>query len=429
MKFIRSLHEMATGAGAVGGGAVTGAHDIGAHGGHQTSADLTRNKKRRKNKKKNKSVGETNMIRREVPNSLFHGGVFNVSEEKTKSKESKIPANTDAGKVTFKNSLRMGLFEDEKTKFDPADVISKLNQAEKRADTDQDTVAFGLKDDEGNIVEVYVRADQAEEFEQSLAAMLSDDSSDDERLQAGRNDDEHQTDSMEIAEVLFKLQGRFEIVDVVWPNIEGDEQQEQTVSDDQEGAGGAAPVDSSGEGEGEEGEDEEDVEDEDEDKDEDEEDQLGGGEEEGLGAGGDSSESTLQQVIDLLKSQAEAQKAKAEAKAAEAEREEAKYAAQAAKAKVSQEEQILDMEAYNEKKKEKEDEAKRLAKLAKWKHEKANKAEESGIDMGDYAAEQQEEVDIDDDDDDDQDYINDDETVDPEWLANRIYTQLRQGSM
>ena len=86
-------------------------------------------------------------------------------------------------------------------------------------------------------------------------------------------------------------------------------------------------------------------------------------------------ESALQQVIDMLKADAEARKAESEARAKEAEARTAEANAASASAKVKQEEQVLDMESYNKQKKEEKDETKRLADLAKWKHDQAESAE------------------------------------------------------
>ena len=151
--------------------------------------------------------------------------------------------------------------EDEK--FDSADVISKLKKAEKRATYEDDTKGFALEDDNGQIVKVYVAAEQAEEFERALGAALngqSDGGSEDEIGVEG------QSTQLEIAEVLFNLKDRFTVVDVDWPEIEEDEEQE--VAAEGEGLeGGEGAEDELGdpegdldldlEGGGEEGDDEE----------------------------------------------------------------------------------------------------------------------------------------------------------------------------
>ena len=94
-----------------------------------------------------------------------------------------------------------------------------------------------------------------------------------------------------------------------------------------------------------------------------------------LGGEEDDAKTALQSVIDLLMAQADAQKAEANAKEAEANAEEAKHNAGAADAKVKQEEQVLDMEAYYDEQGKADKEAKQLSKLAKWKHETAQTAQ------------------------------------------------------
>lgn len=89
------------------------------------------------------------------------------------------------------------------------DVINKLDRSVKLDELD--TVTFGLETDDGKIVKVYVKADQAEDFEKALADKL------------GEIDD--------IEEVLNLLSKEYEIVDVEWPN------EEETDSDEDEDDG------------------------------------------------------------------------------------------------------------------------------------------------------------------------------------------------
>jgi len=242
-----------------------------------------------------------------------------------------------------KTSLLRRTIAEMEQKFDQADVISKLKAAEKSAIIDQDTVAFGLEDEEGNMVKVHVRAEQAEDFQAALETAL-----------AGNEDDETEdASSLEIAEVLFELKDKFEIVDIDWGAIPEDEEENQEV-----------------EGEGDElglGDEEGDMGDED----------LGDEEmvaDEDLGDE-EVAATALTQVIDMMKADAEAKKAEAEAKKAEADAKTAGYAAQAAAEKVKQEEEILDMETYNKSKADADKEAKRLAQLAKYKHDMAGEAD------------------------------------------------------
>lgn len=313
--------------------------------------------------------------------SLF-GEIVRRAPKKTEPKRTKRSASIG------KKKLREYVGED---KFNSVDVISKLKNAEKKAQQDDDAVAFGLEDEDGNIVRVYVKAEQADEFEKALSGMLSGQDEDSDKDELG----DESYNALEIAELLFKLKDRFEIVDVDWGSIPEDQEEEEPGMEPGEGAegeGGMLPSEG-GEGEGElppKGE---------------------GGEgegpdmEAGASLGGDEgATSALQQVIDVLKAEAEARKAEAEARRAEAKAKESEYVAQAAAHKVKQEEQVLDMEAYYKNKKEKDKEAQTLAKLAKYQHDLASDqeadlsgedlegGEEGGGEEGAFPPEEQEEV-------------------------------------
>jgi len=186
--------------------AITTAHDIGGHAGHQTMVD----RKRR-------------------GSSLFKGGPIRRPRNSVSSAyrmpESQIKSVPSLNRWNWRILGEMV----GKPQFDASDVMSKLDAAEKRARDEQDTVPFGLEDEDGNIIKVYVKAEEADEFESALAAML-----------AGEDEDEDDENSgMEIAEVLFQLKDRFQIVDVEWPNIEGDPEEEQEVAGEPGAAGGA----------------------------------------------------------------------------------------------------------------------------------------------------------------------------------------------
>lgn len=310
-----------------------------------------------------------------APGSLFHGGVVQRKHKKKKVKEAYRLDPSETSMPNHKNvwnwrligeMMEIGKGQREETTFDPADVTSKLKAAEDRVNAEDDTVPFGMEDEDGNLVKVYVRAEQADEFESALAQML-----------AGADEEDGEEDGAiegkEIAEVLFQLKDKFDIVDVEWPEIEGDEEEEQEVGGEEGGDSfmdalggeeGAAPEGDMEGGDMEGGD-------------------LEGGDLEDLegGEGGmemepeGGAESALQQVIDMMKADAEARKAESEARAEEAKARAAEANAQAASSKVKQEEQVLDMESFNDQKKAEEEEAKRLAKLAKWKHDQAQAAE------------------------------------------------------
>jgi hypothetical protein len=321
----------------------TGAGGISTGGGHETVADYKRNKKKKKMKE----------------GTLFSGGI--VNGEKRNVLKRVMNMETVKAKQGFLESLGV---DHGKNDFDASDVLSKIDSAQKQERLNDDTTAFGLEDDEGNLVKVYVKSDQAEEFENTLAAML-----------AGQTDGEEDenANAKEIAEVMFELKDKFDIVDVEWPGIETDEEEEQEVADPAAGgmpAAGGAGAEGGAEGdmaavdggdlEGLEGAEGEDLE--------------GLGDEEDMAAD-DDAKSALQAVIDVMKADAEAKQAEAEARTAEARAKEAEFAAQGAANKVKREEQVFDMEAAEKEEKERKKEAEQMAKLARFQHSKAQDAE------------------------------------------------------
>lgn len=229
--------------------------------------------------------------------------------------------------------------------FDSSEVLSKLKSLEDKESVDyRDTATFGLVDSNGAIVRVTVPTDQSQGFEQDIQHFMTDrDESD---------------PSPEIAEVLFKMKDRYTIINVEWPEVEEDQEESQELPD-QAGAEGADQMP------GAEG------------------DQMPGAEGELPGAeagmgGQDTGQVTdlLTQVIDMMKADAEARKAEAQAREAEAKTKQAGAAREQAMARVKQEEQFMDMDEYTKSQKTKEKEAKRLAQLAKWKHDMAKGEEE-----------------------------------------------------
>lgn len=239
----------------------------------------------------------------------------------------------------------------------PVDVIGQLSQNAKQSDDlDGNGVAtYGIETDEGTIVKVLVAREQAKDFEKALA---------DEMQEA--TDNSHQ----DIAELLFNLNDRFHIVDVVWPTIQEDEEQDgdpnapQDPNAAQQTPGmdpndpnadpnadpmadpNAPPVDPNDPNA----------------------DPLAAGGPDDMG-GGDGVQSALDQIIDFLKSDAEARKAEADAKAAEARAREAEAAGKAAETKLAGEEQVMNAEDYFKQKKDADKEANRLKMLAKYRQE------------------------------------------------------------
>lgn len=326
----------------------TGANAIGGFHGSLFGAKPVKRKKgpvvRRikfTNENTNRFIGYTKTLSK--TGNLYDGGILDLTKEKEKG-QSRL-------------QYLMGIISEDitgSTDFDAADVISKLEAAEKKEKLDRDTVSFGLKDDDGDIVQVYVPKDQSEEFEYALSHMLAN---------SDFNSDKENS-SMEIAEVLFKLKDRFNIIDVDWGEIPEDEEQEQQTlaggeEGGEEGAEGENPIDqAAAENNDEEGA----------------EGMEAGGEETNAGFGGDEEQakSALDSVIDMMKADAKARKAEADARAAEARAKEAEWTAIATSNKVKQEEKILDIESHEKQEKQQEKEAKRLAQLARYQHNKAS---------------------------------------------------------
>ena len=131
LREILKINETAAG-GVSGAAGVTGSHDVGGYHG-----------------------------------SLFKGGVFSRNGKKGRKMTGAHRMPTESLQKTIKNRNAwkwriIGEMVDDST-FDASDVVSKLDAAEKKARQDEDTIPFGMEDEDGNIVKVYVRAEQADE--------------------------------------------------------------------------------------------------------------------------------------------------------------------------------------------------------------------------------------------------------------------------
>lgn len=270
--------------------------------------------------------------------------VIKYSKLATKKSQKKGPFSSlglkEAVRPFYENNMQsMGSTID--PDFDSSSVTAKLKALEQRDKEDyQNTTTFGLEDDDGQVVRVRVKSEQAQEFEKALQSFMMD--------------SEENEELPEIAEILFKLKDQFDIVDVEWPEIVEDEEESQVLDGKEAPAGNAGlgtDLDASGR----------------------------------IGATAPDEPAVadlLTQVIDMMKADAEARKADARAREAEAKNREAEAAIAQAQTRVKQEEQLLDMDTYNKNKKEQEKEAKRLAQLAQWKREVDNDAEPD--DEGDF---------------------------------------------
>ena len=266
-----------------------------------------------------------------------------------------LPTKPKAKKQLFKS-----LKEDDNSlasakPFDYQETLAKLDQAVKSAGERKENIAvFGLEDDEGKIVKVYVDKEEASKFEDALAQLLADNDT------VFADEDEPKTET-EIAEILYKLKDDFNIRDVEWGTIQGDEEEEFDV-------GGEEGLEGEGEegleGEGELGD--EDLEGED----------LEGEGLEGEGVADEENAMTaLQSVIQMMQADSDARKAEALARQSEAEAVIAKNAAAAAQAQVDKQEDLLDMQTAEKAEKAARKEAETLAKLAKYKKEVGGEVE------------------------------------------------------
>ena len=209
--------------------------------------------------------------------------------------------------------------------FDSVDVLSKLKNLQSKESVEyKNTVTFGLVDTNDKTIRVTIPKDQSSSFEQDLQHFMGEYS-------------ENQSPP-EIAEILFKLKDRYNIINVEWPKVEEDEESSTLNPEDQQSDTGDM---------NEEIPMEEPLEE----------------------PSTDKTTDLLNQVIDMMKADAEARKAEAHARESEAKAKQADAARHQAMARVSQEEQLLDMEAFQKQEKEQEKEAKRLAQLAKWKRD------------------------------------------------------------
>jgi hypothetical protein len=259
---------------------------------------------------------------------------------------------------------------EKKSDIDPKAAIEKLSSVQKSDEVQGDTAGFALEDENGNVVRVRVPKDQADDFEQAMGVALN-------------GDDDTQTEDVQIAEVLFDLRKRFDIVDVNWgegtiPEDEEVDNELQGGEDQPQMPADGEPVD--GDVEGPDGEFPNG-------EDPDGEETPMDATDSDIGFNDDNSDqnqqamSALEQIIDLMKSDAEARRIEAEARKAEASVEAGKVAAQAAAARTAAEEEILDMENFNKRKKEDKRQRDLQAKLLRYRHDVKN--DQTGeLDMG-----------------------------------------------
>lgn len=277
------------------------------------------------------------IVKRSIPSSSSSIQLIKYKNPAIKKKKKKSIGLREAFFSAMSESLN-SVPEDDS--FDSADVIAKLKSLESKENTDYKNVStFGLVDSKEQVVRITIPSEQAESFERDIQQYLG-------------NRDESQR-VPEIAEILFELKNKYTIINVEWPKIEEDEEEDQALADKKTNN-----------------------KEEDNDKLDTEPGKPGLDKQEPLPAPvgnptGDTGQvkDLLNQVIDMMKADADARKAEAQAREAEAKTKQANAARDQAMARVKQEEQFMDMDEYNKAEKNKNNEAKRLASLAKWKHD------------------------------------------------------------
>lgn len=251
-------------------------------------------------------------------------------------------------------------------------IYSKLSGIENSARRqDDNAVTYGVEDDQGNIMKITVRADQGEEFEVALAQELGDIEAFKMTGRGGKGRD------VSMAEVLFNLKQKFDVIDVEFPEIPSDKvynadkvskpedlSTDSDFDDDLDSDDDLGDLGDEGDDLGDMGDDEGSDDDlglDDEDSDED----LDIGED--LPDGEEDEESILKGIVRMMAAEAEARKAQYEAEAEKSRALQAEYTAKAAEQEMYKQEDLLKMEEEQKRQKEKEAEAKKLADLARYR--------------------------------------------------------------
>jgi len=287
--------------------------------------------------------------------------------------QNKVDMKPVATKKPFSKTLKEEVSLDQ--------VYSKLggirNQGRKDNENSQ---TYGVEDDDGNLMKITVKADQAEKFEVALAQELGELENYKMTGRGGHGKE------VSIAEVLYNLKQDFDIITVEFPEIAKDKvynadkvtdpenvgfdeedfqkpdadnddfsDEEEFNTDDENPTDGEDPL-------GEFGDDDTEG---DEESLEDGEDDLGT--EFGEDDGENDASSLLRNIVQMLTKQAEAQAAEAEAEAEKSRALQAEYSAMAAKEEMHKQEELAKMERELDAQKSTEKDAKKLADLARYK--------------------------------------------------------------
>jgi hypothetical protein len=352
----------------------------------------------------------------------------NAPKEKAdEEKYSKMRAELDRVKAKKKKTgfkawlLRRRTNED----FDMNDIVSRLKNADTESSgNDVGVVSYGVEDDKGNIMRITVRGDQAKEFEETIAVQLADNK---DNKKNGIN-----LQGNSLAEILYNLRDKFEIITVDFPIIPKDvvynadmasKEPDTGVSpDDDDTAGfdksfdqfgdGSDEMDGDAGGMGDNNSLEQPNMDANSTPMDDQGADIGGmgepntqgqesgvqgaadelnpgmGDENGEGDNvedfgtepeGDGEESILKSIVAMLKAQANAQEAQAEAAAEEARAKQAEWSAIASDHEVKRQEELARVGAEVEAQKKKAKEAKKYAELARYNVSKGQNGGDSAF--------------------------------------------------
>lgn len=257
-------------------------------------------------------------------------------------------------------------------------IYSRMSGIENASRRDErDSVTYGVEDDNGNLMKITVNANNAEDFEVALAQELGEVEAYKMTGRGGYGRD------VSMAEVLFNLKQKFDIIDVEFPEIPKDKvYNADKVSDPSDldtdlDLDSELPMDSDMDSpEGEEGgefdmdspEGEGDLDPSlDLDSEEGEEDLDSDIGSEFSDDTEDDEESILKQIVKMMAADAEAKKAQHEAEAEKYRAMQAEYTMKAAKQEMYKQEELLQMEEEKDKQRKKEEEAKKLADLARFR--------------------------------------------------------------
>lgn len=266
--------------------------------------------------------------------------------------------------------------------FDLNDVFSKLKSA--NMNSTENTVSYGIEDDDGNTMRVTVRADQAADFEKRISEELAEIVN---LNKSGMSQFKETKKDVSMAELLYRLKDEFDILDVAFPTIptDGIYNADKVSYNTPDSVDNAMKIAGPDDGDTQGLEDVEaptDTQD-------DQADDLGS---ENMGDEdledfddistdledvdtGSNEKDMMSKILDMLKADAEAKIAQANAEAEKAKALQAEYTARATNATVQQQEELMRMEAQMQAQKDREKEAKKIADLAKFRAQSTKVAE------------------------------------------------------